>query len=150
MSLLLGVGTLYSTRHFRKLLQGSFLRKFIKHLSDKRVLFAQIFNFKLLSLGFVAVCTEFYLCVETSPKLPPPLRATWLASSQLFGSCRLFPMLHPWLSSHHSLMLFSHSCPAPTDYLTACCYFYLVASLLSCLNQLLLCLSSPSVCKIAG
>lgn len=104
----------------------------------------------MLPLVLVAVCTEFYLCIEASPKLPPPLRATWLAASQLFGSWLLFSMLHPWLSSHHSLMLFSHSCPAPTDYLTACCYFYLIASLLSCLNQLLLCLSSPSVCKIEG
>lgn len=59
-------------------------------------------------------------------------------------------MQHPWLISCHSLTLFSHSCSAPTDYLTACCYFYLVASLLSCLSQLLLCLPSSSACKIAG
>lgn len=94
---------------------------------------------------------ELYVGVENEP--PSPL-LIWNPHGSQWDSflAAASPSLcsFPGSAPLHSLMLFSHSCPTPADYFTVCCYFYLLASLLSCLNQLLLSFSSPSACKITG
>lgn len=98
------------------------------------------------------IAADISVCGCRKPT-PSPLLLWKPHGSQWDGSLAAAspsPRSFPGSAPLHSLMLFSHSRPAPADYFTACCYFYLLASLLSCLNQLLLPFSSPSACKIAG